>query len=308
MSTINTVTVRDLKFLTKKQGQDAAELAFIVTNAPEEALSPAMQRWQRRVFRRFRGPSVSTGDSVDVVPRDGLGESFLCLPVGWERRPSTQLGSHLGDRDHSILLERQIEQGRRRMLLRNSAWIGFLCQCYAPSVIDRVVDAARALTALESLPEFTWERSAVTKAEMCDHLAQAIDDRRLDDPLWLEQVMHMPSTVDTERPDHESSPENAACIAIQCVPHTGFAPTLEAAALAMAEERISVIERCMDAAVKLSEIEARPDFEWGHAESDWETVCACLADDIAAGLPATTNRIEQLIHGAYDVVPQRTRL
>ena len=510
MSTINTVTVRDLKVLTKKQGQDAAELAFIVTNAPEEALSPAMQRWQRRVFRRFRGPSVSTGDSVDVVPRDGvdLGASFLCLSVGWERRPSTQedvvltasriagvaaatahgvdsplkkramalrivdaakilvatlrrkeseiwrdssgaaeyrqindtaaayflsldqlssghplnrrefltmLGfgdlkpapipvqlSHAGERlaqnaaglissaiprgqempsatllnecievarvvtaldgseefwfdpnghvdawtdlgawlqnlkgenlaerirdedfDAEIeqRLERYTEQGRRRMLIRNSAWIGFLCDNYAISAVEKVTYAAGVLAGIEARPDFSWDRVGLTKADVCKGLAEGLDAHAFDVGgrnalnidgvrVWLERTMRVPKTSpDEDRAGlYDSKAANAACIALLCAPQAGFAPTLEGATAAEDQATERVIKGCVEAALKLSEVEARPDFEWEDAERDWETVCCRLADDVDAGLPATTNRIEQLIHGAYDVVPQRTRL
>ena len=75
-----------LNFLYKKSPEDCAELAFVVTNAPEECLSEAQRRWSRSLFRRhaYRGPSLSVGDIVRVTCCDtGLTEILRCEPSGW---------------------------------------------------------------------------------------------------------------------------------------------------------------------------------------------------------------------------------
>lgn len=66
------------------EGEEAAELAFHITNAPSEILTAA----QREIERKFRAEGIrprclSVGDSV-VVIKDGVRKEFLCKGQGWE--------------------------------------------------------------------------------------------------------------------------------------------------------------------------------------------------------------------------------
>lgn len=78
-----------LSFLSRLGGEQAAELAYHITNAPEECLTRAQQRWQRRLFNRcgFTGPSLSVGDVVRVVdtinPR--YTNNYICQSSGWAK-------------------------------------------------------------------------------------------------------------------------------------------------------------------------------------------------------------------------------
>jgi len=75
-----------LNFLSKKSLEDCADLAFFITNAPEECLSEAQRRWTRFLFRRhaYRGPSLSVGDIVRVTCCDnGYTRTLRCEPSGW---------------------------------------------------------------------------------------------------------------------------------------------------------------------------------------------------------------------------------
>jgi len=64
-------------YLTDCKGQEAAEEAFHIFNAPESML----EEWQQYVQRGYSGPSLSVGDLVEV---DGV--DYLCCSVGWEKR------------------------------------------------------------------------------------------------------------------------------------------------------------------------------------------------------------------------------
>lgn len=64
-------------YLTDAKGQEAAEEAFHIFNAPESML----EEWQQYVQRGYSGPSLSVGDLVEV---DGV--DYLCCSVGWEKR------------------------------------------------------------------------------------------------------------------------------------------------------------------------------------------------------------------------------
>lgn len=64
-------------YLTETKGQEAAEEAFHIFNAPESML----QEWQKFVVKGYKGPSLSVGDVVEV---DGV--DYLCCSFGWESR------------------------------------------------------------------------------------------------------------------------------------------------------------------------------------------------------------------------------
>jgi hypothetical protein len=62
--------------------EDIAQDAYKVFNAPEECLSSN----QLRRLGKYRGPSLSVGDIVQVW-RDGvLHAEALCCPIGWDIR------------------------------------------------------------------------------------------------------------------------------------------------------------------------------------------------------------------------------
>jgi len=65
-------------------GEEAAELVFHITNAPEEMLSEE-ELEVAKAFRDKGNYSLSTGDIVEVD-----GEMFLCESFGWKKvDPST---------------------------------------------------------------------------------------------------------------------------------------------------------------------------------------------------------------------------
>jgi hypothetical protein len=75
-----------LNFLYKKSAEDCADLAFFITNAPEECLPEKQKRWARSLFRRhaYKGPSLSVGDIVRVTDCDtGYTKTLRCEPSGW---------------------------------------------------------------------------------------------------------------------------------------------------------------------------------------------------------------------------------
>jgi hypothetical protein len=75
-----------LSFLSKKSWEACAELAFHITNAPEECLSPAQQRMVRAIFKRnkYKGPSLSVGDVVRVTDcKTGETHFLRCDSYGW---------------------------------------------------------------------------------------------------------------------------------------------------------------------------------------------------------------------------------
>ena len=60
-------------------GEDAADHAFRVTNAPTSVLSPADAAIARNL-RMARVRSLSVGDAVEVN-----GEIFMCCGCGWKK-------------------------------------------------------------------------------------------------------------------------------------------------------------------------------------------------------------------------------
>lgn len=81
-------TLATLSFLSRKPQDKAIELAFMITNAPEECLSEAMRRWQTSLFRRykFKGPCVTVGDIVLTEHLESRSKkAFRCEPMGWKQ-------------------------------------------------------------------------------------------------------------------------------------------------------------------------------------------------------------------------------
>lgn len=75
-----------MSYYTDLSGEQAAEEAFHITNAPSDLLSED----QKRILleQHFKGPSLSTGDIVRVestIRGSVLAEYFLCKSVGWEK-------------------------------------------------------------------------------------------------------------------------------------------------------------------------------------------------------------------------------
>lgn len=69
-------------YLTEAEGQEAAEEAFHIFNAPESML----EEWQQYIARGYSGPSLSVGDLVEINQED-----YLCCSMGWKTRD----GGHL---------------------------------------------------------------------------------------------------------------------------------------------------------------------------------------------------------------------
>ena len=69
-----------------KEGEQAAEEAFHITNAPDECLDDNQKAILK--INQFKGPSLSVGDVVKVTtyPRnpDDLPKYYLCKSFGWE--------------------------------------------------------------------------------------------------------------------------------------------------------------------------------------------------------------------------------
>ena len=80
------------------KGEEAAEEAFHITNAPDDCLTDE----QKLILERegFIGPSLSVGDVVRVSPvvRKGSSEFYICKSFGWEKFTGDyfQLLRHLG--------------------------------------------------------------------------------------------------------------------------------------------------------------------------------------------------------------------
>lgn len=75
-----------MSYYTDLSGEEAAEEAFHLTNAPEECLEEDQKRLLKRL--EFRGPSLSTGDIVRVestIRGSALAEYYLCKSRGWEK-------------------------------------------------------------------------------------------------------------------------------------------------------------------------------------------------------------------------------
>ena len=91
-----------ISFDCEETGEKAAELAFHLTNAPEEILEEDQKRLLKRL--EFQGPSLSVGDIVRVAPylqnaNSALPEYYLCKSFGWEKFEGNtiQLLKHLQD-------------------------------------------------------------------------------------------------------------------------------------------------------------------------------------------------------------------
>ena len=74
-----------MTYKTSLVGEDAAEEAFHLTNAPEECLSDEHKFLLKSLD--FKGPSLSVGDMVRVAPivYNGVSEYYLCKSQGWEK-------------------------------------------------------------------------------------------------------------------------------------------------------------------------------------------------------------------------------
>jgi hypothetical protein len=72
-------------YQTALGGEDAANQAFKIFNAPPEDLDPN----EREILGDFRGPSLSVGDIVEVHPPTDSKEkamAFLCESMGWDSK------------------------------------------------------------------------------------------------------------------------------------------------------------------------------------------------------------------------------
>ena len=69
-------------FRSKLDAEAAADIVFRITNAPLDCLRPA----EARFAARYRGPSASVGDVVEV---DGV--RLLCAGCGWKREAVSQV-------------------------------------------------------------------------------------------------------------------------------------------------------------------------------------------------------------------------
>jgi hypothetical protein len=74
-----------MSFKTHLAGEEAAEEAFHLTNAPEDCLEESQKEFLR--FLNFKGPSLSVGDIVRVAPvlRDTFSDYYICKSFGWEK-------------------------------------------------------------------------------------------------------------------------------------------------------------------------------------------------------------------------------
>ena len=70
-------------YWTTKTGEDAAQEAFHISNAPDELLSPR----EKDIKLRWKGRSLSVGDTVLVRPKSYgsyQDKSYLCCGSGWK--------------------------------------------------------------------------------------------------------------------------------------------------------------------------------------------------------------------------------
>ena len=71
-------------YWTTKTGEDAAQEAFHISNAPDELLSPR----EKDIKLRWKGRSLSVGDIVSVADADDLDiveKQYLCCACGWKQ-------------------------------------------------------------------------------------------------------------------------------------------------------------------------------------------------------------------------------
>jgi hypothetical protein len=71
-----------LTYTTEKEGQEAAEEAFHLLNAPREYLT----KEEAKKVQGFGGHSLSVGDVVEIESATGKKSQFLCQSCGWEER------------------------------------------------------------------------------------------------------------------------------------------------------------------------------------------------------------------------------
>jgi hypothetical protein len=74
-----------MTYVSKLKGEEAAEEAFHLTNAPDEYLEESQK--EMLALLDFKGPSLSAGDVVRVAPvlNDTFPEYYMCKSFGWEK-------------------------------------------------------------------------------------------------------------------------------------------------------------------------------------------------------------------------------
>lgn len=76
-----------LSYKSALLGEEAAEEAFHITNAPEEVLTDEQKSLLKDL--NFKGPSLSVGDVVRVEPyikkHSTPAEYYMCKSFGWEK-------------------------------------------------------------------------------------------------------------------------------------------------------------------------------------------------------------------------------
>ena len=74
-----------MTYRSKFTGEEAAEEAFHLTNAPDELLEEDQKAFLKELD--FRGPSLSVGDVVRVAPvvDKKFSEYYICKSFGWEK-------------------------------------------------------------------------------------------------------------------------------------------------------------------------------------------------------------------------------
>lgn len=72
-------------YVSYLKGEEAAEEAFHLTNAPEDCLTDEQK--DILIKEDFKGPSLSVGDVVKVanIPNAKLPEYYICKSFGWEK-------------------------------------------------------------------------------------------------------------------------------------------------------------------------------------------------------------------------------
>lgn len=63
-----------IAYTTPLNGEDAAEQAFFILNAPTDYLN----EYEQQIAANYKGHSLSVGDIVEVD-----GKEFLCSGIGW---------------------------------------------------------------------------------------------------------------------------------------------------------------------------------------------------------------------------------
>ena len=74
-----------MTYVSKLKGEEAAEEAFHLTNAPDEWLEESQK--EMLALLDFKGPSLSVGDVVRVAPvvDKKFPEYYMCKSFGWEK-------------------------------------------------------------------------------------------------------------------------------------------------------------------------------------------------------------------------------